>query len=165
MCSPAAKRNKNQLSEDVHYTDESQVLRPPNFAFSLRNKTIGIEASSDPNSPLDSSSRPAISPYVFSSKFITFPSLKKNSLSTSCRSSVVDSTSNSVKNCSITKKGQLHFLEEIDEVPQARERKVEQQQRKSASAYRRDETIALKSSQPASCYSDHAEGGELRFFC
>ncbi|GKV08516.1 hypothetical protein SLEP1_g20133 [Rubroshorea leprosula] len=159
MCSPAVKRNKNQLSEDVHCTDESQVLRPPNFASSLSNKTIGIEASSDPDSPLDSSSSPAISPYVFSSKFITIPSLKKNSLSTSSRSSVVAPTPNSVKNCSITKKGRLHFLEEIDEVPQAWEREVEQQQRESVSTCRRDETIALKSSEPASCYSDHYEGG------
>ncbi|GLT26450.1 hypothetical protein SLA2020_015130 [Shorea laevis] len=159
MCSPAVKRNKNQLSEDVHCTDESQVLRPPNLASSLSNKTIGIEASSDPDSPLDSSSSPAISPYVFSSKFITIPSLKKNSLSASSRSSVVASTPNSVKNCSRTKKGQLHFLEEIDEVPQAWEREVEQQQRKSVSTCRRDETIALKSSEPASCYSDHYEGG------
>ncbi|GLT83781.1 hypothetical protein SLE2022_020520 [Rubroshorea leprosula] len=153
--SPAVKQNTNQMNKDGHYAHEGPVLRPPkstaNHASSLSHKAVGIDATSDPDSHLYSSPRPAFSACGFPSKVIGFPTWKKNSLPISSRSLVVDSTS---------KKSQLHSPaeNEMDEEPQAWDCEVEQRQRKSVSAYRRDETMALKSSELASCYSDHDSG-------
>ncbi|XP_022733094.1 uncharacterized protein LOC111287114 [Durio zibethinus] len=110
------KQNANQFSKDNLHLDEDHRVRSLNSSgnctSSLRKKMVDIDANSNPDTP--ATATPTFSHHSFTSKCFRFSSPKKNVLSASSRSSVVESRSNLVKKYS-TRESQLDFMAEIDE--------------------------------------------------
>ncbi|XWS27663.1 hypothetical protein CRYUN_Cryun25bG0000800 [Craigia yunnanensis] len=110
------KQNADHLNKDHHPLDDNHMVRSlnsgGNCASSLRKKMVDIDANSNPDSPVTATT--TISHQLFASKCFRFSSQKKNVLSASSRSSMVESRSNLVKKYS-TRESRLHFMAEIDE--------------------------------------------------
>ncbi|XVF33830.1 hypothetical protein REPUB_Repub18cG0004800 [Reevesia pubescens] len=110
------KQNANQLSKDRTLLNEDHMVRSPNSGgnctSSLSKKMVDIDANSNPDTPVTATT--TISHHSFASKCFRFSSKKKNVLSASSRSSMVESRSNLIKKYS-TRESQLHFMEEIND--------------------------------------------------
>lgn len=134
--SQAVKQKVNQLSKNGDRMHENELLGPSNSAAncpsSFHNKTTGVDATSDPDSPPGHT-------YGFPSKVRS----KKSLLSVDRKLPVVDSPTR--------KKRQLHFLSEINEQHEAWEQhQGEQLDGKSAGE-----------ADPESHYDDPDEGEDM----
>ncbi|XWS11454.1 hypothetical protein CRYUN_Cryun38cG0084200 [Craigia yunnanensis] len=110
------EQNTNQLSKDHVHLDEDHMVRSlissGNCTSSLSKKMVDIDANSNPDTPVTASK--TVGPHSFASKCFRFSSSKKNVLSASSRSSMVESRSNLVKKYS-TRERRSDFMAEIDE--------------------------------------------------
>ncbi|XWS09559.1 hypothetical protein CRYUN_Cryun39dG0000600 [Craigia yunnanensis] len=110
------KQNVNQLSKDHLHLDEDRMERSLNSGgnciSSLGKKMVDIDANSNPDTPVTATT--TVSHHSFASKCFRFSSPKKNVLSASSRSSMVESRSNLVKKYS-TRETRFDFMAEIDE--------------------------------------------------
>ncbi|XP_022752959.1 uncharacterized protein LOC111301504 isoform X2 [Durio zibethinus] len=110
------KQNANQFSKDHPHLDDNHMVRSLNSGgncpSSLSKKIVDIDANSNPGTHVTATA--TISHQLFASKCFRFSSQKKNVLSASSRSAMVESRSNLVKKYS-TRKSRMHFMAEIDE--------------------------------------------------
>ncbi|XWS51648.1 hypothetical protein CRYUN_Cryun11dG0001500 [Craigia yunnanensis] len=102
------KQNENQLSKD----HVRSLNSGGNYTSSLRKRMVDIDANGNRDTPVTATT--TISHQLFASKCFRFSSQKKNVLSVSSRSSLVESRSNLVKKYS-TRESRQHSMAEIDE--------------------------------------------------